>query len=461
MNSKVIALFENAGFMDNQRANIEEIQKAPFEKLMGFCEEFSELTSYVDKLPSRSAFSHSASLALGGGRVPCRSLGCRLERASELVQFASFYSDQVFVNNFLYDHITHPDPTDKNNEFMHNEIRNDITLLTYMYPLISSGHIIPVTYNNICSHCLTVKSASESSDKKFKSAYKNLEGRYLREVKYSLERVDDEFGLKAIGPEILLPHGEQFILYNSHHDKFKDMQEILEVCKKEGFVDLTQQQVKKLAVHIDFVERIIGSVAFELGGANYLKTAYLSDSDLEIQFIQDFIDDPLAKRRDALMEKYLTCLVPFLGNILPSDLLKLREEEQEYFIVFRQSLNKAIDEYKINGKHFTERDAQSLYSDVIAPNLAKLDITINSAKRHFVKDSRRKLVGWAGSISVGILAGISTSNMLAGSVAFGAVKAGAELLDTVMSKSDAKEIARQDDMYFLWRAKKLVKNNHG
>jgi len=76
-----------------------------------------------------------------------------------------------------------------------------------------------------------------------------------------------------------------------------------------------------------------------------------------------------------------------------------------------------------------------------------------------VKDSRRKIVGWVGAISAGIFAGVSTSNILAGSVAFGAAKAGAELLDTIMSNSDAEESARQDDMYFLWRAKKLAKDS--
>jgi len=300
MNTALIALFENSGFVKDQNVDFDQVKKATFQQLMDFCEEFSELSSHENIQPTKSAFSHSASAALGGGRIPCRSIDCRLERTSELVQFASFYSDQVFVNNFLYDHVSHSDNPYEQSDFIQNEIRNDIAILSYMYPLIKSGNVVPVTFSGICSHCLTVKSVNEATDKKFKNAYKKLGSRYLREVKYSIERHRNEIGVHAEGPEILLPHGKQVIVYNRNYEKFRDIEDVVERLKDGNTIRLTESQAKKLSVNIDFVERLIKSVSFELGGSQFLKTSYLSDSDLEIQFIQDFVDDPLARRRDAL-----------------------------------------------------------------------------------------------------------------------------------------------------------------
>ncbi len=157
-----------------------------------------------------------------------------------------------------------------------------------------------------------------------------------------------------------------------------------------------------------------------------------------------------------LMQKYLTCLLPFVESVDAQSLIKLRNSEQEAFILFRAALTKAIEEYKIAGDSFTERDAQAVYADILQPRLASLSAKISKADKSLFKGVVRKIAGWTGAISVGFLTGIFTTP-LAGAAAFGATKIGAEVIEETMAKSDKKETISQDELYFLWKVKELSK----
>src|SRR5262245_35432433 len=88
--------------------------------------------------------------------------------------------------------------------------------------------------------------------------------------------------------------------------------------------------------------------------------------------------------RGYLVQKHLTSLVPFLGEVPAASVLKLRQREEESFLTYRQALNKAIDDVRTQRSDFSERDARSLYSDVIAPELARLDRVVKTARREIL-----------------------------------------------------------------------------
>ena len=456
MQASLIALFENSNIIQDGKLNINKIKKSTLSQLMDFCGQFSEITSYDNVKPETSIYSHSASVSLGGGRSPCRYIGCRLEKVYQLTQFAAFYSDKIYFNNFLYGYLLPGGHRGNDKKYVKGQIIEDLVVMSYLYPYIKSGNVLPVTFNNICPDCLVVTSAKGSTNDKYKKACKDLEKRYLNEIDYFLERKGDIYRIVMNGSEMLLPHGSVAVVYGKQFGGFRKIQDVLGKLKTGMKIPLSKRQVSLLAENKRFVEMIVRSVAFELGGSSNLRTSYLSDSEIEIKFIQELVDDPLARRRTMLMSKYLTCLVPFLEDVNPKDILKLRKDEHDHFILFRQALIQAIDEYKVIGDKFTERDAQALYSDVIQKKLSQLNNKVSRAKRHFQKDSRRKIIGWVGAISAGFLTGLVTSNFLAGSMAFGSVKAGAELIDGIMSKSDSEESIKDEDMYFLWRVKKLA-----
>ena len=155
-----------------------------------------------------------------------------------------------------------------------------------------------------------------------------------------------------------------------------------------------------------------------------------------------------------MAQRYLTSVVPFAGDVDISDVLKLREREPEAFILYRQALTKAIREVRDKKGTFRERDAQQLYSDVIEPNLARLDAGIVAAKRGLRKSVRRNILGWTAALSFGVYAGFVSKDLAAIAGALGLTKVIADLANLAMTKSDGEEAIRSEEMYFLWKMRK-------
>lgn len=455
METHITALFENSGFIEDGKPLWKRIRKAKLTKISDLCEQSCDISSYSTLQPRPSLFSHTASAALGGDRHPCTSLGCRLERVKQLVQFAALYSDKVYIRNFFQGYADISE-TKKTREQILMEFTEDLLIFSALLPLIEAGRIQLVTFQDICPHCLSLEALEQNAKTEYDKAITDLRKRYLKEVSYSIFYREGVLGLCGQGHEDLIPHGEITVIFPDLTLLPPKAQSLILKTKTTGEVKLTTAQAKKIQAAEYFSDPVIRSVAFELGGTHFLKTSYLSDSDFELSFIRSLTKDPIVRRQTALMTKYLTCIVPFIDSVDTSALIRLRDSEQEAFSLFRAALTQAIEEYKSQGKAFTERDAQAVYADIIQPRLATLDAKIRSAKRSYRKGGVRKVLGWIGAISIGLYTGIFTSDPLAGAAGFGAAKAGAKLLESIMAKSDVEETIKQDDMYFLWKVRELA-----
>lgn len=453
MQMGIEALLENSGYFRRGRPDWNKIAKSSTSEIMEFCDTFCQLTYRGNIKPARSIYAHAASTALGGGRKPCRELDCRSDRMNELIQFACLYSDKVYINNFFWDLLAkekHGTQADILEDFV-----NDITLLSQIWPLICSGKIVPVTFRPLCPHCLALEALKNSKNTDFDKATQELEERYYKGIRYSILSNSAGFAIRAVGPELLIPHGSQLILWNQD-EVVQKIPSIARKMKLDREVAISIEQAKKLGVGAALAEYTIESAGFELGATRFLGASYLTDNELEIDFIRDLSSDPVAKRRSTLMKKYLTCIVPFIESVDPTELENLRKAEEEAFILFRSAITKAVEEYKSPGQNFTERDALAIYGDIIAPKLALLDSKVKSSKRHFISGGVRKVLGWTGAISVGLYTTFHTADFLAGAATFGITKAAAEFLEDLMIKSETEEAIRDDEFYFLWRVKRLA-----
>lgn len=457
MNENFIALLENSAFFKANKPNLKLIESASVDQILEFCNELSEITSIKNFNKQNSLYTHSASIGLGGGRQPCCAVNCRLKRTQELAQFASLYSDRVYINNFAHEHVLHSEHLADNQDKFRKEFAHDIIIYSYLLPLIDKGFVVPVSHMNMCPHCLTT-SCHDQSALKYDQLQEFLNNKFYNEVEFSLScNHDGGYFFNAKGTEKLLSHGNQSVWLDDITNLKELIPSISEKLSIEKDVIFTTEEAQRIFAAELFTDGIMQTISFELSGAAALKTAYLSDSDFDIELLQKMTDDPVTKKCTSLMGNHLKCLVPFLGNVTPAELLELRKNEEESFVLFRNSLSKAVEEYRENGQTFTDRDAQILYSDVVMPNLAALEAKVKKAKRHFMKGSRRKIMGWVGALSAGFYIGSFTADPVAGGVTFGAVKAASELIDNVMTQSDSEESIKDDELYFLWKVKKLSK----
>ena len=143
MQHMLFELLENAGFLKRAAINTGRIASAKRSDLVSIAEQSAELTSTSSVSNPDSVFSHTASLSLSGGPTPCASAECRIKRARELVQFAAFYSDRVFINNNLFTSSGRFQnvPIDEARSAFHDELE----IILIFRPLIESGLVVPVT----------------------------------------------------------------------------------------------------------------------------------------------------------------------------------------------------------------------------------------------------------------------------------------------------------------------------
>lgn len=448
-----------AGFLRFGKVNKSKIASTPVASLIDFAAEIAEDTSGAQLGRERSVFAQSASLSLGGGRQYCSNLDCRKKRINELSQFALLYCDRVYINNFLADHIPHPggERWEDEDEF-HQEFTNDLIILNEMRPLVEKGIIVPFTPPlNYCPHCLAAHSLGHDADARLKALEKHLQQRFAKELAtYELFKSNDTYFLGIRGPETLFDHGVQAYSFRVLPEPLHDMPRLVHKVNTGEIVSLSKTVQRKLGYHYRLAQLVLENVAFELTASQSLNTSFLTERPLHIEALTVLSESDRIQQRNLTAQRHLTSFVPFLEGVPLKDLMKLREKEEEAFVLYRQALNEAIDEYKEQEK-FTARDAQALYSDVITPKLAMLDSKVKSARKKLLKDTGLNIFAWVGAISFGIYAGFIPSNLVTAAEALGLTKVVAELIKLTLDRTDVTKDVRSEDMYFLWRVHRAAK----
>jgi hypothetical protein len=453
MKTNILTKLRQSGFLKGQQVNAQKIASTKISKIIDVSHEIAELTLFDELRADNNLFVNSASSSLGGGRYPCSSLDCRVERARELAQFSALYSDRVYIRNFFADY-THDEKSFDDDAGIRSSFHNDILVMTLLEPLIKVGRIIPFSTPKFCPNCFAKESFGANADERLDNEFKRLKKKYLSQLSVKATYSSD-YALEVEAPEELIDHGACFLHSSTPPVQLK--QEIISKIHSGSTVKLSRADIKKLELAEFFAAYIFADITLELFTSQIFHTSFVTDRALHIDIVNAISGDSSLYKRNVLAEKYLTCLVPFLPSVEISDLIKLRQREEESFILFRTSLNKALDEYVKSGKMFTEATAKEIYCDVLAPQLAKLDLKIGVAKKDLIKSTRRKVIGWAGAISFGIYAGFIPSELATAASALGLTKVLADFIEMTTTKSDITDSIKSDEMYFLWQVRQVKK----
>lgn len=458
MNSLIFEQIDNAGFIRNGEINTEKISKlTPFD-IIEFAQESAEITSASDLNPEKNLFTHSASMSLGAGRRPCSELGCRLDRANELSQFAAFYSDKIYMHNFIAEHLRHLESKQYPDEqLMRMNFVYDMVVFDFLRPFIEAEIIIPITAPNHCPHCFVESILKDENDTRLKHAFEELVEKYNKGISYSIQRDDSGlFNMRLEGSDELLNHGFRAYVSNEMPIYFKKGQKALKKRLLDGEkVILSKKAIQDMEIDVQLADEVFRNAYFSLSTAHCLNTSFVTERELDISFINSITPDKEIDRRNAIIKKHLTCLVPFIDNIKTSDILKIRKEEGEAFLRFRGALNIAINESLKQKEKFTENTAREIYQDVIRPELANLEKKAQKARKSIIKDISTKIVSWGiAAIGIGIWAGIPSSGKAEIARSLGLLAVLQSLTEGIIKGTNTENSVEQSDMYFLWKVKK-------
>lgn len=448
MTTHLFDLLSRKGLIQRDKVSASKIFKLPTGKILDAVAELRQTTEGTTD--SRELLSsHTASLSLGGGRRYCNSLECRMNKGAELAQFALMYSDRVYVRSFFSDHLYSPGAGHVGGRELRHVFKDDLELLVLLRPAIEAGFIALYSPPDAdCPQCLARDTFGRTVDSRITKAFKLLSKRFLNQVKARAFYLDGEYDTGFEGPGYLLGH-RGGLTSSSLPPALAEMPRLRAKILRGELVSFSKASMAKLGLHQLLASEVIENIIFELLSTQALRTSFLTDQQLHVETLGTITGDSETAKRNRLALKHLTSEVPFLENVAVRDLVSLRREEAEAFLVYRQALNTAIAEYR-QSLTFSERDARALYGDVIAPRLAALDGRIRSARKTLAREVTRTAIAWTGAISFGMFTGLIPPGLAPIAAGAGYTAAAAKFLKDVMSGSDSKELVRNDQMYFLW-----------
>ncbi len=454
-------LLQKANLLNKRGVNKEALLRIDFSKLLYLSLQAKEITSSKDMPRENSIFSHSASISLSGGRSPCSEAECRIDRANQLAQFAALYSDRVYIRNFFADYIESPYnllPINLEQElFFKTHFYNDLLVLNHLRPLIEKGKIIPITPPNYCLDCLTIDTFGKEASKRFLSAVNHIERRYRKNISARFLYQNGNFSIEIDGPDNLIEHGFISWHFRNDPDLFSDTPSLLKKVMSSKRVELLPKDIKALGLDKKYSWDVLSNILFELSIAQISNTVFLTERNIDIEFLRKISPAPEIEERNQIIQDNLSCMMPFIQGISPAKLLELREKEEDAFILFRQGLNTAVKEYKNQKGSFTKKDAVAIYGEYLEPQLVRIDQKVKQAKRHLIKGAGVKVFSYASAISLGIYTGFLQKDLASIASTLGLANILAELTQSVLNDSDTEESIRNESMYFLWKVRQQSK----
>lgn len=456
MASKLLETLRHKDLIKRGKVNTDQIDLMSTSDILDLAKETVEITTLKDIKPEKSFFTHSSSISLSGGTFPCSGIDCRSRHLGELALFAALYSDRVYVRNYFSDYLQHGSIF-KDVNSLRQRFATDINLLIQIAPLLEDGKITPVTPPNYCIHCVVENSFGKEADTRFGKFRNRLVSTYNKDVEYSLNVRDKKLVLRAEGPELLLEHPTNRFLQKIP-DQIKNSPRLLSQLKSGKVVKLSRATIKEIGEDKRLAHRTVVNIAFDLSTSQHLGTSFLTERSLDAQALTEIFGDRNFEARNQIIEKYLTCLVPVAENVKLEDLIHLRSNEEDSFILFRNALGKAVDEYIKNNREFTERDAKQIYGEILQPQVARLNVAVQNAKKHFVQNTSAKVASWVGAISLGVYAGFLPTELAAAAGALGLVPLIANVANEILSQKNSEDQIRKEDIYFLWKVSQQKKS---
>lgn len=395
---------------------------------------------------TNSNFSFIANSSLSGGRHPCSEMSCRRKKLDELISFASLYSDEVHIQNPFED-ILVSGPKSISTA-TRQELMYGISNYIYLRPLLENG-IIKYAQNmvSLCSHHseTLAKPLADKIKKKENRLYDLLEEQLIDKCTIFFDiKEDGTRYLKINGPSELIDHGAMFFYFYDTPPDF-----IISLYEKSLPYKLTKNEILSEGVLGLIISPIIEDLSNQEWQSAFYGTSYLCDNPTQIS-IASKLNSAAYTANSLAFNNAMSHSLPSVYSKDISSIVDLRNKEAEAFSVYR---NKVHNLLKTTDK-WSESDVSEIFRDEIVPEINMIDKKINDWKVKTKDSLKEKLIFGAGSVSIGLYAGMLPPNIgdIVAAIGGGGAVAGA-VMDYNKTLKEKME-ARTNDFYFLWQASK-------
>jgi len=389
-------------------------------------------------------FSFVANSSLSGGKHPCSEIPCRSKKLDNLISFSAIYADEVYIQNPFEEIMISglEDITD----YSRDEIIHGIINYGHLKPLIRKG-IIKYAQNEVIlcqTHNETIaEPLSTEIIRKQEILYELLCGNLIDRCAVTLDRNESYPFLEVKGPEEFIDHGRAYLRF--FYDPPEFVSDFLSIRTPYVF---TKEEIIKLELLSYIVAPILRDLSNQEWHSAFFGTSYLCDNATQIALASKLNNDAYTASSTAL-NNALNHTLPTVNSSNLSNVLKLREQEEEAFTVYRDKLHELLKQTN----NWNESEVEEAFRDTVLPEINTIDKKVKDWKVRSRESLKEKLIFGTGAVSIGLYSGMLSPNI---SQLVAAVGGGAAVTGAVMDINKTfkeKYEARVNDYYFLWQAK--------
>ncbi len=422
----------------------EEIYSWSPEDLLDFMESCQELLPTTSNNAS-SIFEFSANSQLSGLPSPCAAIDCRMENIESMARFAILYSDRILLRNPFegYYNFTQVD------DDIYERVANDLRVIYYIKPLIEEGFVefvdSPSPKSHFCLQCYEkiLFSQPEHFGERLSEIKKILISKYIDNADFFVEQLDNiRYIVKENRSDVVDDAACAYIIEKLSRGIEKKL-------KNSDVVKLSKKEVLSSNIIDHYVAAIIEDIAIQNWCSNIYGTSYLTNRRIDLELISNSPDQEIYNK--ALLQSFSHYL-PIIQDTTFTNLIRIREDEGESFLVYRDALKQALKIASSSG----HQELASIFNDIVQPEINKINSTVKKKRQLLLNSLFSDLILSAGFMSIGVFSGFLPPNIRELMTALGGFKFISGLKDKLSELIQEPESVTSNKFYFLWKAKKKL-----
>jgi len=372
------------------------------------------------------------------GDSGCAHLDCRLGKVQALARYAALYADEIVIPVELPHFGGYEDDL-----LARLGVAATICLALELRPLIEEGIVkLELPLFGFCKECgLAHRKREREVLRKARQLYEKEIDRFS--LRYTPATAERHGFVEMMGPPEYLEHG--LIIWK--YLKEPAWAPKRPIKRPPRTLSRTVVRRSKLVRRLfdgladDLVDQQLWGMGFDL--------KYLTASEGDIRFASWLSSGVNGELRLPGSAARLTHSIPILGDLSIRSVLKVRRDDRESFLIYRDTITNILKDHLSRGSELSERDTNQIYNDVQRPELIRLERAVRDHRRAHRRDTLAKLVGPAAVMSLGFASGLVPNELQKLFVALGGLKVLNDMTEAVASIRERPDEVRNHSLYFL------------
>jgi hypothetical protein len=387
-------------------------------------------------------FNFVASASMRGD-FGCDAWDCRLRKISLLAQYAALYADKIVVPLALG--IFYGRECEYDTRYL---LSGTVLCVQHLRPLVEAG-VVDFARQELsyCDEHLHLALPEHLGiEKAARELYLENKGRFTVSADPPEDAEDEWPSFSIKGPHEFLEHGR---ILKTRYEVPGWLKGWRRLKRKRA---LSSAIVEKSRLVEEIFDDIARDVAIEQALGMKYDAKYLTNLPGEALVLSKFsADDGYFEHCRNVLCAHLTHSVPLLDDVPLATVLKVRASEPEAFLQYRAAIGRIVGEYIKTRKVVGEKEAQEIYSDILLPEVLKLNSEARSVRRAALKRATIKTMIAAGVVGVGVFGGFLPAQLADLVKAIGGINLLRELGESFASIEKNPSQIKNSNFYFLLR----------